>query len=120
MEKLVLTTAAANGPPSPPHLVGRQQVDGADTRRRTSADGADGPCPVTCSAPQAGRLGRRMALSHGLAHRPRCLNEKQLRHSYIFPADSAGDGKGLAQEVSVFDSASKKKTAARAALVGRY
>eukprot|EP00964_Phaeocystis_antarctica_P084800 scaffold53485_cov63-Phaeocystis_antarctica.AAC.2 len=64
-EKLVLTNAAANGPPSPPHLVGRQQVDEADTRRRTSADGADGPGPVTCSAPHAGRLGRRSRQDHG-------------------------------------------------------
>ena len=59
MDKLVLTTAAANVHPSPPHLVGRQQVDEADTRRRTSADGADGPSPVTCSERHAGRLGRR-------------------------------------------------------------
>ena len=67
-----------------------------------------------------GVTGAGAALSHGLAPRPSVLNEKQLRRSYRYPADSAGDGKGLAQEVSVFDSASKKKTAARAALVGRY
>ena len=59
MEKQVLPTAAANGHPSPPHLVGRQHIDEADTRRRTSADGADGPTPVTCSELHAGRLGRR-------------------------------------------------------------
>ena len=56
---MVLTTAAANGHPSPPHLVGRKHKDAADTRRRTSADGADGPTPVTCSELHAGRLGRR-------------------------------------------------------------
>eukprot|EP00964_Phaeocystis_antarctica_P138586 scaffold103253_cov51-Phaeocystis_antarctica.AAC.1 len=59
MEKQVLSTAAANGPPSPPHLVGRKHKDAAHTRRRTSADGADGPSPVTCSELHAGRLGRR-------------------------------------------------------------
>ena len=58
MEKLVLTTAAANGPPAPPNLVGGQQVAEADTRRRTSAAGADASNPVTCSALHAGRLGR--------------------------------------------------------------
>ena len=66
MEKQVLPTAAANVHPSPPNLVGRQQVDGADTRRRTSADGADGPGPVTCSAPHAGRLARRSRQDHWL------------------------------------------------------
>ena len=66
MEKQVLTTAAANGHPSPPHLVGRQQVDGADTRRRISTDGADGPGPMTCSELHVGRLGRRSRQDHRL------------------------------------------------------
>eukprot|EP00964_Phaeocystis_antarctica_P025185 scaffold14131_cov64-Phaeocystis_antarctica.AAC.2 len=65
-QKVVLTTAAANVHPSPPHLVGRKHIDEADTRRRTSADGADGPSPVTCSAPHAGRLGRRSRQDHRL------------------------------------------------------
>ena len=100
----------------------------------SSRSGALGPAPKFDSTPRrcgwlhagararssTGVTGAGAALSHGLAPRPSVLNEKQLRRSYIFPADSAGDGKGLAQEVSVFDSASKKKTAARAALVGRY
>ena len=73
MEKLVLTTAAANGPPSPPHLVGRQQVYGADTRRRTSADGADASGPVTCSELHAGRLGRRSGQEHRLHIANVCL-----------------------------------------------
>ena len=59
MEKQVLSTAAANGPPAPPHLVGCQHVDEAGAQRRTSAAGADASNPVTCSAPHAGRLGRR-------------------------------------------------------------
>ena len=99
----------------------------------SSRSGALGPAPKFDSTPRrcgwlhagararssTGVTGAGAALSHGLRDRPRCLNEKQLRHSYGNPADSAGDGKGLAQEVSVFDSSSKK-TAARAALVGRY
>ena len=55
MEKQVLSTAAANGPPAPPHLVGCQQVDEAGARGRASAAGADASNPVTCSALQAGR-----------------------------------------------------------------
>ena len=59
MEKQVLSTAAANGPPAPPNLVGGQQVAEAGAQRRTSAAGADASNPVTCSELHAGRLGRR-------------------------------------------------------------
>ena len=47
-------------------LVGGQHIDEADPRRRTSADGADASGPVTCSAPHAGRLGRRSRQNHRL------------------------------------------------------
>ena len=50
---------------SPPNLVRRQQVDEAEARRRTSADGADASGPVTCSELHAGRLGRRSRQDHG-------------------------------------------------------
>ena len=75
MEKLVLTTAAANGPPAPPNLVGGQQVDEAGAQRRTSAAGADASNPVTCSARHAGRLGRRSRQDQWL----RSFERRQVR-----------------------------------------
>eukprot|EP00964_Phaeocystis_antarctica_P009174 scaffold4975_cov51-Phaeocystis_antarctica.AAC.1 len=102
MEKQVLSTAAANGHPSPPHLVGRKHKDGADTRRRTSADGADGPGPVTCSELHAGRLGRRSRQDTGSKsferRRVRELSPQVVRNCVQTTTATPSDGKTESQK----------------------
>ena len=103
MEKQVLPTAAANGHPSPPHLVGRKHKDAADTRRRTSADGADGPTPVTCSELHAGRLGRRSRQDTGSKsferRQVRELSPQVVRNCVRTTTETPSEGKTESQKI---------------------